>query len=287
MLTVAVAVLAISTQASQNLPRNFQYPELMCSLSSNVINESSGIGASRAEDGMFFTHNDSGDSARFFKFDSTGKVLGSFALQGATAIDWEDMATAVVDGIPYVYIGDIGDNLRIRTSIKVHRLLEPLQSQGTITKFETYTLTYPDRAHNAETLMVRPQTGDIYIVTKISGEDSKVFKCPKPDGSGNYVLQEVGRLRIGTNMGATQLITGGDISGDGKYVVIRGMYAAHEFKAPAGNFDGWCNEPRTNITLRPEGQGEAICYSRTGTTLYTTSEGTPCPVTKITMKKKG
>jgi len=287
MLALAIASLAVAPQAAQNLPRNFLYPEFMFNLSNNVIDESSGIGVSRSEEGMFFTHNDSGDPARFFKFDSTGKVLGVFSLQGGSAFDWEDMAIAVVGGLPYIYLGDIGDNLKVRTSIQVYRLIEPLQSQGTITNFETYNLTYPDEAHNAETLMVRPQTGDIYIVTKTSGEDTQVFKCPKPSGSGNYLLQEVGRFRIGNNSGATQLTTGGDISPDGKHVVIRGLYAAHEWKAPPGNFDGWCNEPRTNITLRPEGQGEAICYSRTGTTLYTTSEGAPCPVTKITMKKKG
>lgn len=285
MLLPILATLVLGPQAAQNLPRDFKYATLLCNLSLNWINESSGIACSRTEQNIFFTHNDAGDSARFFKFNAAGTVLGVYNLQGTGAADWEDMASAVVDGVPYLYFGDIGDNNKTRLNIRVHRLIEPLQSQGAITNYQTYVLTYPDVAHDAEAMMVHPGTGDIYIVTKTPQVESIVFKCPKPSGSGNFVLQEVGRVRVGGNNGATRLITGGDISADGKYVLLRTYYSGYEFKAPEGNFDGWCNVTPNIVTLRSENQGEAICYSPSGTVIYTTSEGVPCPVSKITMKK--
>jgi hypothetical protein len=46
--------------------------------------ELSGLVASRSQPGIFYAHNDSGDSARFFAVSQTGQVLQTFVLDGAT-----------------------------------------------------------------------------------------------------------------------------------------------------------------------------------------------------------
>ncbi|VAX19112.1 hypothetical protein MNBD_IGNAVI01-2275, partial [hydrothermal vent metagenome] len=61
-------------------------------IESNEINEASGIAASRKNPGLFWTHNDSGDNARLFAFDSLGRHRGEFLLAGIQNRDWEDIA---------------------------------------------------------------------------------------------------------------------------------------------------------------------------------------------------
>jgi hypothetical protein len=62
------------------------------------IAESSGVVASSMQDKVVFTHNDAGDTARFFSVDSFGCALVTFTLKGADAIDWEDMVRTIPAG---------------------------------------------------------------------------------------------------------------------------------------------------------------------------------------------
>ena len=49
-------------------------------------------------------------------------------MSGATAVDWEDIAAGPgpVSGVAYLYLADIGDNAKARTSVQVYRVREPL-----------------------------------------------------------------------------------------------------------------------------------------------------------------
>lgn len=49
--------------------------------------ELSGLAASRAHANVFWTHNDSGDSARLFATDIDGGTAGTLSITGATAND--------------------------------------------------------------------------------------------------------------------------------------------------------------------------------------------------------
>src|SRR4029079_17930791 len=52
-----------------------------------ALTEISGIHAAVHNPGIWWVHNDSGDSARVFALDATGAVRGTYALDGATALD--------------------------------------------------------------------------------------------------------------------------------------------------------------------------------------------------------
>ncbi len=78
------------------------------------------------------------------------------------------------------------------------------------------------------------------------------------------------------------MITAGDFSPDGRYAVLRTYLGAYEFDA-ARTADWWKSKPvrvRTGLEL----QGEAIAYSRDGRWLYTSSEGSPCPIQRIAIR---
>lgn len=264
-------------------PRTFGEPKLATQLSDKAINESSGLARSHRYPGTYYTHNDSGDTARFWRFDLNGKVWGPYRVAGAEALDWEDMASARSEGKPYLYFGDIGDNAEKRESIQVYRVEEPDEDAAEVngTKF---TLEYPDGPHNAEALMVAPKTGNFWIVTKTSKGPSKIFEFAAPrEGSVNRGVLR-GELSLGGPSDISKLVTGGDISEHGRFLVLRTYTAAYEF--PFDFFTDWWKTRSRSIKTAAELQGEAIAYSLDGGSLVTTSEFSPCPVSVIPLNRK-
>ncbi len=257
-------------------------PSLLCEIKEKEINESSGLASSRAADKVWYTHNDSGDKPRFFRFDETGRITATFSLKGAKALDWEDMAAARVKGTNWIYLGDIGDNGRIRKTITVYRVKEPKADQRSrdLAKFDEWTIKYSDAPHDCEALMVHPKTGDIWLVTKDRGEGTLVFVVRKPKGRDVLAAQRMGSLKIPfTGLGAG-MVTGGDISPDGGHIALRTYAGVLEFKA-GDKFDEWFKGTGRVLSPANEQQGEALAYSRDGSRLATTSEGSPCRVSLV------
>src|SRR6476659_8499423 len=117
-----------------------------------ALTEISGIHVGVRNPGIWWVHNDSGDSARVFALDGSGAVRGTYSLTGATAVDWEDIAVVAgpTPGSGTIYAGDIGDNPLTRSEIQVYRVAEPdVPATGpavttSLTGVETLHLTYPD-----------------------------------------------------------------------------------------------------------------------------------------------
>lgn len=258
-------------------------PTLLCKISDRRIDESSGIAASRIASGVYYTHNDSGDQPRFFKFNSKGVLLGWYRLKNAQAIDWEDMASAKIEGQPRLYLADIGDNAAKRPSVQVYVVNEPTVRNFAEVESRRYDLTYPDHPHDAEAFFVHPKTGDFTIVTKERQGDTQVYTLSFKPSPGSYTLKHVGTLSFPNTGRGTNLVTGGDISPDGSRVVLRTYTAAYEFDASDPNVPWWKQQP-TVIKTAAEIQGEAIAYSIDGRALVTTSEFAPCPVSVIRLE---
>src|SRR6056297_1008717 len=94
-------------------------------ISDSRINEASGLAASHKVSGAFWLHNDSGDGPNLYMIDSTGKLLISGYVNGASARDWEDIASFVLEGVPYLVIADVGDNPVDKSSYKLYIIEEP------------------------------------------------------------------------------------------------------------------------------------------------------------------
>ena len=140
------------------------------------ITEASGL-AVACPSGLVLTHNDSGDTARFFAVDRQGRTVATYSLRGADAVDWEDMAR---DG-DRLYLADIGDNARSRDHVDVYETAVPDGSGPTTLPATRHRLRYPDGAHDAEALLVRD--GRIFVVVK-SG-DGAVYAAPD-SGDGDH-----------------------------------------------------------------------------------------------------
>src|SRR5215207_1575918 len=97
-LAAFAAVLVVSAWAS--LPAapaggvcdGFGSPEVAGTVANPVLVEISGVAASRAHPGVLWTHNDSGGAPEVYAVAQDGADLGTYAVDGARATDWEDIA---------------------------------------------------------------------------------------------------------------------------------------------------------------------------------------------------
>lgn len=252
-------------------------PYLMTEVEDSQINESSGLAASRHSVGVFYTHNDSGDSARFFRFNKKGAVTGIFTLAGARATDWEDMASATVRGTSYLYFGDVGDNARERDHVTIYRVEEPVGAGRELKQFDTFTITYPDQARDCEAVFVHFATGDIWLVSKAREGITVVYRVENPRRTGDYKAEKVATIPVNTGGLGGNLVTGADVSHDGHFVILR-TYTGALIYTVRGPFSEWVEQEPVMHRTAPEKQGESICFSQNSSAWLTSSEGLPCPI---------
>ena len=109
---------------------HYHPPTVRGNIKSADITESSGLAASRCQNDVLWTHNDSDNGAYIYAFKPSGESLGAWKVQNAESEDWEDIA-AYKDksGKCFLYIGDIGDNESKRSDRLVYRISEPVVSQ--------------------------------------------------------------------------------------------------------------------------------------------------------------
>jgi hypothetical protein len=251
-------------------------------VTSPSLPEVSGVAASRANPGVLWVHNDSGDTARVFALDQAGEVLRTLNISGASASDWEDIAIGPGPDkkASYLYAGDIGDNAVARSSIAVYRILEPTVDPlagplgtSTLLGAERLTFTYPDGPHNAETLLVDTD-GSIYIVTKDFSGISGIFRAPPGlAGGSTTVLTAEGTADM------AGLAVGGDIAPAGDAILMRTYGDVYMYARPAGStIAATLAGARCQGALANEPQGEAIAFAADGNGYLTMSEGTNQPI---------
>lgn len=191
------------------------------------LTECSGMVASRNNTDVLWIHNDSGDSPRIFAIDRQGRHLGTYTMAGSgiTHVDYEDIGIGPgpLTNVSYLYVGDIGDNGESRSNIRVYQIPEPAVYARQYTNPPTAALkgvhriilTYPDSAHNAESLCVDPLTGDLFIVTKES-TTSRIYSTSQAalNSGTNVVLTFVRNL-------AFDIPSSADISPSGREIIIR------------------------------------------------------------------
>ncbi len=260
-------------------------------LADPAIAEASGMVASRSQPGVLYVHNDSGDGARFFAIDASGAKLGEFALGGATAVDWEDVALGpgATPGDDALYLGDIGDNGASRASITIHRVPEPTvdADAGTgavvLDAFESLVFTYPDGAHDAETLMVDPRSGDLYVLTKRDSEPSALYRGDAPFAPGPArVLEHAGTVDFAEG---SRLATAGDVSPDGTRIAIRTYSHVRVYlRGPGTTLEAALAAPPCLLVEDYAFIAEALAFDAGGAALHAVSEGASAPLYRFQLR---
>ncbi|MCP4304069.1 MAG: hypothetical protein GY788_04140 [bacterium] len=257
------------------LCRSYGDPEVLGTVASAAITETSGIAVSRMHPETVWLHNDSGGGAVVYASTFAGADIGAFEID-APAFDWEDMAIgpSPEPGSDYLYLGDIGDNLHFRSAVSVYRILEPTPDTagGTVTDVVRFDLAYPDPGYDSESLLVDPVTGDLLIVTKPSGGDpALIFRAPASQlREGTTIdLVPVGSFPLESGT----FVTSADIDGTGNVIVFRGynevwLWERQDLEFAATFAAEPCRTPST-----AEVQGEAIAFLPDRYSYITISEG--------------
>src|SRR4051794_34320869 len=134
-------------------------PEQVCRISDDRLTEISGLVATG--DGYVVVNDgsDDPDHRKIFFLSPRCRVVRTVSYPSRPR-DTEDLARAA-DGT--LWVADIGDNGETRDTIALWRLAAGAK------KPKLFRLSYPDGAHNAETLLLTP-TGTPVVVTKTVGE---------------------------------------------------------------------------------------------------------------------
>ncbi|UXY28289.1 WD40 repeat domain-containing protein [Streptomyces sp. HUAS TT20] len=229
------------------------------------IAESSGLAASHLHRGIYWTHNDSDDGPYIYAVDSTtGKTVATVTLSGIGSP--RDVEAISIGPGNQIYVGDIGDNLDGSWPyVWIYRLPEPKVLKNQTIKATQYVVKYSNGARNAESLVVHPKTGRVYIIDK-KENGGHLYEGPAQlSSSGANVFKPVAAVDLWATDAA--------FSPDGKQLAVRGYLGGIYYDWNGGKIE---RKGRLDVPL--QGQGESITYSADGTKLMYGSEGADSPV---------
>lgn len=254
----------------------------LCTLDDPRITESSGLAVSSYSDDVAFTHNDSGDVARLFAIHiRTCEVLATITVSGAQAEDWEDIARgqASTGEGQALYIGDFGNNNRMRRTLIIYEIPEPVidpswsDASITATVTESYEYVYDDGPQDAEGLLVDPGSGDLIVIGKTFHGVSGIYRIervlPQP---APLLARTIARAPLVSTIAIAPQATGADIAPDGSRLVIRTYQELFEYDIPDGDVAAAFSALPRRIEHPPTRQGESVTYTRDSDDLMTTTE---------------
>ncbi|MGW7303586.1 WD40 repeat domain-containing protein [Streptomyces sp. NPDC054829] len=225
------------------------------------ITESSGLAASRQHPGIYWTHNDSDDGAFLYAVDgATGETVATITMTGVGAP--RDVEAISIGPGNQLYVGDIGDNLGGSWShVWIYQLPEPKELRDRTIKATQYVVKYEGGARDAESLVVHPKTGRVYIVDK-KEDTGHLFEGPeKLSASGTNVFKPIAEI---DNLQATDAT----LSPDGRKLVVRSYFGAAAFDWNGGDI-----KKTGRLSVPFLGQGESVTYTADGTRLMYGAEG--------------
>jgi hypothetical protein len=219
-----------------------------------AIAESSGLVDAGS---VVYTTNDSGSGPVLYAVDpATGETAGVTTYTDDAVTDVEALAP---DPGGDVWVGDVGDNLRRRPSVSLYRV-----ASGRAGAARRFDLAYPDGPRDAETLLVHPRSGRVFVVSKtVFG--GTVYAAGRLDPGRTNRLRPFAQV--------AGLITDGAFFPDGRHVLLRGYGTASVYTFPG--FD-----PVGTFELPAQKQGEAVAIGADGRILLS-SEGLHAPVLEI------
>lgn len=267
-----IPLLLLAACAAPEPPPTVDTPFLAAAegavLRSDGVREASGLVSSGRFEGVFWTHNDSGDESRIFAIGAGGEIRATVRIAASRNRDWEDMARRA----DTLFIADIGDNSAVHPSVDVYMVLEPKRLADTVlAPLGRYELRYPDGPRDAEAFLVDPRSGDWLVVTKRERQVrvyrlASVARARAPVDSVAVLERIPGELPF-------RLAVAGDVSADGTEVLVKTYNEVFYWKRGAGEgLASTLMRPPRRLPYRPEPQGEAIAFTAKGDAYATLSE---------------
>jgi hypothetical protein len=233
-----------------------------------VLDEASGLVASRTNPGLLWCHNDSRNSSDVYLIDSNAEIIMTCRLPVPNR-DWEDIAIGRGKDSTkwYIYLADIGDNQSIYSSKFVYVFEEPVTGPASVslTDVDTLEIQLEGGARDTETLMIDPVTNDLILLSKWE-TPARLFRVSFPFGKGINTARQTLEISVPE-------MTAGDISADGKEVLVKSYNKIYYWRRTDETpLETLLASPALILPYEPEFQGEAIAWALDGKGYYTLSE---------------
>lgn len=283
-----VALLLLTTACELIRPNNGKSDRFSTSaekgpIAPGTVDEASGLADSRTLSGHVWVQEDSNRPAEISLLTHGGQLAGRVSLPGIANRDWEDLGIGPgpQDGVSYLYLADIGDNFVQYNESYIYRFPEPKEKNGAVSGIERITFRYPDGRRDAETILVDPQTRDIFIVTK-SEEKVRIYRLAYPQNTTEVTTAAYqGELPL-------SLVTGGSVSPDGSEILIRTYFGVSYWRRTSGQSlaDAMQRTSPRSLVIEAEPQGEGIAFAASGNGFFTISERRNAPGTSLNFYKR-
>jgi hypothetical protein len=267
-------------------------PERVGRLVHPAATETSGLAASRRANDLLWVHNDSAGQPVLYAIGTDGRLRGTVRIAGVKNIDWEDIASFELDGLPWLLIADTGDNNGTRKNCSLYVIAEPdpalLSPDHELSATVAWRLpvVYPDGPHDCEAAAVDPRDEAVYLLTKRT-QPPTVYSLPlrlpanRPMPAAELVAKLTGIPQPSTSQKLFPTPTGRyraeptamDIAPDRSTAAVLTYGDVLLFPRRPG--ERWADAfSRAPEILAPHGlpQAEALCYSQDGRSLYVTGE---------------
>ncbi|MDI9897362.1 hypothetical protein QM797_21805 [Rhodococcus sp. IEGM 1381] len=229
-------------------------------------------------DGVLYAIGDSGADDRVAVLDANCAVERWIDVP-VDPYDVEDLTA--YDGS--LWLADIGDNQMRRDTVALTRM-DPTTGAG-----ELHRLTYPDGAHDAETVLIEPGGRPVIVTKELSGVsgvyvpagDESVADLTSP---GPTPMRKVGDLAFTATdtvggppfVVGSILATGGAVTEDGIVAAVRTYTDAYLFQPTDGDIASALVDPaapRAVVPLPDQPQGEAMAFTDDGSLLIASEAG--------------
>ncbi|KAK7489213.1 hypothetical protein BaRGS_00019591 [Batillaria attramentaria] len=273
-----IFVAVLSSALAVPVPVHFSTYQELGTVHAGRVDETSGLAASRLHPGVFYAHNDKGDSSRIFALDAqTGTLLATLEIDNARNYDWEDICVGTCgqgDSGYCIYIGDIGDHGGDGAHNIIYKVREPATITSTsLPLVDTYKFRWNEP--DAESLMIDP-AGDLYIISKVHGGHALFAKLPASGWGAPHPVDipasDTARIRLHTDHNDPQ---GADISPNGQELLVKTEEGVYYYAVPNRDYVNvvGTTDPVRVETYHMRPAGEAVAWSVTGSGFYTLPEG--------------
>jgi hypothetical protein len=162
-------------------------------LADPTLDEISGLAVSRRQPGVYWAHNDSFGADALFALRASGERLAQVQVLGAPNIDWEDLASFELDGVAYLAVADIGNNLGADEALHIHVLPEPGLDDASVRVQWSVRFRFSDGPRDAEGLAADVR-GRRFLISDKGRRPAGLYALPMQPGAGEQRAQRIADL---------------------------------------------------------------------------------------------
>jgi hypothetical protein len=247
-------------------------PGVLTTLKDGRIEEASGMSYSTRHYRVVVVHNDEGENPQVYGVNIlTGQTVYTYGISGSALKDPEAIRIHPLTSV--VWLADIGDNDGDRDDCSLVLTTEPasLGNKGVLSSTRL-PISYPQGPQNAESLLIHPVNGAVYIITKASV--GRLYRLATPVSTTNNML-------VHMNKAMPANVTDATFTKDGRFVFIRceGVQNTLVYSASTWTQVGSIASPALS-------KGESITVEPEGRSFLIGSEGLGSPIVRVLIPNK-